>query len=49
MEMSWEKSENRSLTQVKACNFIKKRLQQLCFTAKFAKFVRTPFLTEYLR
>ena len=31
------------------CNFIKKRLQHRCFPVKLGKFLRTPFLTEYLR
>ena len=30
-------------------NFIKKRLQHRCFPVKFAKFLRTPFLTEHLQ
>ena len=31
----------------KACNFIKKEtLAQVCFPVNFAKFLRTPFLTE---
>ena len=34
---------------LKACNFIEKRLQHRCFPMKFAKFLRTPFFTEYLR
>ena len=34
--------------QVKACNFIKRRLQHRCFPAKFSKFLRTPFFTEHL-
>ena len=29
---------------LKACNFIKKRLQHRCFPLKFAKFLRTPIL-----
>ena len=29
---------------LKACNFIKKRLQHRCFPVKFAKFLRTPTL-----
>ena len=33
---------------LKACNFIKKRLQHRCLPVKFAKFLRTPFFTEYL-
>ena len=28
--------------------FYKKRLQHRCFSVKFAKFLRTPFLTEHL-
>ena len=30
-------------------NFIKKILQHKCFLMKFAKFLGTPFFTEYLR
>ena len=30
-------------------NFIKKRLWHRCVHVNFAKFIRTPFLTEYLR
>ena len=30
-----------------ACNFIKKRFQQRCVPVKFARFLRTPFLTEH--
>ena len=30
-------------------NFIKKILQHKCFYVKFAKFLGTPFFTEYLR
>ena len=29
---------------LRACNFIKKRLQQRCFPMKFAEFLRTPIL-----
>ena len=29
---------------LKACNFVNKRLQYRCFTEKFRKFLRTPFL-----
>ena len=29
---------------LKACNFIKKRLQHTCFPIKYAKFLRTPIL-----
>ena len=28
----------------RACNFIKKKIQHRCFTVKFAKFLRAPFL-----
>ena len=38
--------------QVKTWNFMKKRLHYSCFSCfpvKFAKFLRTPFLTEHLR
>ena len=34
---------------LRACNFIIKKLQQRCFPVKFAKFLKTPFLTEHLR
>ena len=34
--------------QTMACNFIKKRLWHKCFPVNFAKFLRTPFLTEHL-
>ena len=30
----------------KACNFMKKRLQDRCFPVKTAKFLRTPFLKD---
>ena len=30
-------------------NFIKKRLQHMCFSVKFAKFLSTPFFTEHLQ
>ena len=32
------------LMKLKACNFIKKRLQQKCFPVNIAKFLRTPIL-----
>ena len=32
-----------------AFNFIKKRLQHYCFSAKFAKFLRTPFSPAFQR
>ena len=34
---------------LKACNFIKKRLQHNFFPVKFAKFLRTIFFTEHVR
>ena len=34
---------------LKACNFIKNRPQHRYFPAKFTKFLRTPFFTEYIR
>ena len=34
---------------LKACNFIKKWLQHMCVPAKFAKFLRTPFLRKHLQ
>ena len=44
------------MRNLKACNFIKKKLQHRCFPAKFAKYLRTPsskniyerLLLEYL-
>ena len=33
---------------LKTCNFIKKRLQLMCFSAKLAKLLRTPSFTEHL-
>ena len=32
---------------LKACNFVKTRLQHRCFPAKFAKFLRTPAAAAY--
>ena len=34
----------QEIIYMKACNFIKKRLQRRCFPVKFAKFLRTPIL-----
>ena len=34
---------------LKACKFVKKRLQHRCFAVKFAIFFRKPFFTEHLR
>ena len=36
------------VTGLKACNFIKKRLQRRNFTVKFAKFSKTTCFTEHL-
>ena len=33
---------------LKACNFIKKRLQHRCFPVNFAKYLRIPFVTGHL-
>ena len=40
--------QNRCLPEVKACNFIKKRLQYKDFAAKFPKYLKTPFSAEHL-
>ena len=32
-----------------ACNLIKKRLQQTCFSVKFVKYLRAPAFTECLK
>ena len=34
---------------LKACNFIKKKLQHRCFPVNIAKFLRTPVFTKHLR
>ena len=36
------------VTGLRACNSIKKRLQQNCFPRVIATFSRTPVFTEYL-
>ena len=36
-----------SLFLIKACNFVKKRVQHRCYLVKFAKYLRTLFFTEY--
>ena len=38
-----------SQENLKACDFIKKRLQNRCFPLKFVKFLRAPIFTEHLR
>ena len=38
-----------NLFLLKACNFIKNRLQRRCFPMKFAKFLRALFSTDYLQ
>ena len=35
------------LIKLQACNFIKKILQHRCFLGKLAKFLRTPFFTDF--
>ena len=35
-------------SRLKACNFIKKRIQHRCFAVNIAKFIRTVFFTEHL-
>ena len=37
------------VADLQACNFIEKRLQQMHFPVKFAKFSRTPFFEEQLQ
>ena len=34
---------------LKTCKFVKKILQQRCFSVNFLKFLRVPFLIEYLQ
>ena len=34
---------------LKACSFIKKRLQHRCFPVKFAKILSTPFFAKHIR
>ena len=46
--MYWEFLFNK-VADLRACNFIKKRLQHRYFPVKFAKFLRTPFFTEHLQ
>ena len=41
-------SHFKKVAGLKACNFIKKRLQHRCFPVRFEKFLRTPFFTENL-
>ena len=36
-------------TGLKACNFIKKRLQHKCFPMKYTNFFNNSFFTEHLR
>ena len=37
------------VADLKACDFIKKRLQYRCYPVKFAKFLRTPYLEDNLQ
>ena len=38
-----------NVSGLRACNFIKKRLEHRCFPVNFAKFLRRSFLIEQLR
>ena len=40
--------EENTCVGLKACNFIKKRLQHKCFPENIAKFLRTTFFIEHL-
>ena len=42
-------SHFNKIAGLKACSFIKKRLQHRSFPVYIAKFLRTPFFTEHLR
>ena len=45
-----EISKNFTLVEkLQASSLLRKRLWHSCFPMNFAKFLRTPFLTEYLR
>ena len=48
LEISQNSQEN-ACARVWVCNFIKKRFWYRCFPVNFAKFLRTPILTEHLR
>ena len=37
------------VTELKVCNFIKKRLQRRCFSVNIAEFLRTAFYMEHLQ
>ena len=43
------KSLFNKVADLKAYNFIKRKLQHRRFPVKFAKFLRTPFFTEHIR
>ena len=39
----------KEVTGMKACNFIKKILQHMCFAVKFAKFLSSPVLKNFCK
>ena len=43
----YPKQNNIYTTSLNACNLIKKRIQHLCFSVKFQKFLRISFLKEH--
>ena len=47
--LCWSLFLTKVSSGLKACNFIKKKLQHSCFTEKFAKYSSTTFFTEHLR
>ena len=51
MKTEKRKKENSNIytTGQKACNSVKKRLQHKCFSVKFPKFLKTPFLIQHLQ
>ena len=49
LEISQSSQENSCARVSFLINFIKKRLWHRLFPVNFAKFIRTPFLTEHLR
>ena len=44
-----EISQNSQVNTCARVCFLKRRIQRRCFSVNFAKFLRTPFLTEHLR
>ena len=43
-ECKWNLQKQPAKVHLKACNFVKKRLQYRCFPVDIAKFLRTPIL-----